>query len=197
MAEFESEILHRLGPKHGNADALFRRPCRQFDVEERDQLVAAIKEVTEAPAVAPQEDLIADAQAHDPDLGLLKPWLEMNGVIHDLVQILYESEAVKTYWHQKDRLYLKDGVIHRKKPDGTEQVVIPKSLRQDFLKRTHSGITGGHLRVRRTKWQVRRRAYWVGSSKDVKRFCKCCPQCNQYPLLFSTSARSTPASSLR
>ena len=94
--------------------------------------------------------------------------------------ILYESAHVKTYWHQRDGLYLRDGVMYRKKPDGAEQVLMPKALREEFLKLAHTGVTGGHLGVRRTRWQVRRRAYWVGWSGEVKRFCKCCPQCNQY-----------------
>ena len=44
----------------------------------------------------------------------------------------------------------------------------------------HSDLTGGHLGVARTKEQVRRRAYWPGWSKFVKRYCESCQPCAKY-----------------
>ena len=110
----------------------------------------------------------------------MRPWLEEGAQAPDLVAILRENESVKIYWHQRERLYLREGIIYRKTPDGVEQLVVPRAMREEYLKLAHTGITGGHLGVRRTRGQIRRRAYWNGWSRDVKRFCRCCPQCNQY-----------------
>ena len=182
LAEFEFQILHRPGKKHGNADALSRRPCHQCGWEDLGTVAAVTETSGDAPTSAepdPGEDLIR-AQGEDPDLRLVRPWLEDGAQAPALVDILRENSAVKTYWYQKDQLYLNDGVIYRKTPDGVEQLVVPRALRDEYLKLAHTGITGGHLGVRRTRGQVRRRAYWVGWSRDVKHFCQRCPPCNQY-----------------
>ena len=182
LAEFEFEILHRPGRKHGNADALSRRPCRQCGWEERE-IVAAVTEVPDPPlagANAEPLESMEDAQRNDPDLIIVRSWLGEGAEAPDLVEILSESETVKVCWFQKDRLCLREEVIYRRTPEGVDQVVVPRSKREEFMRLAHTGLTGGHLGVRRTRWQVRRRAYWVGWSGDVKRFCQRCSPCNQY-----------------
>ena len=37
-----------------------------------------------------------------------------------------------------------------------------------------------YLGVKRTRLQLKRRAYWVGWSQDVQRFCAACPKCATY-----------------
>ena len=182
LAEFEFQVLHRPGQKHGNADALSRRPCRQCDVDDASAVAAVTEAVPTQPLdiePAPQEALVK-AQKEDPDLRVVRPWLEVGTQAPALVDILRENEAVKVYWHQRDRLYLYEEVIYRKTPDGVEQLVVPRAMRDQYMRLAHTGMTGGHLGVRRTRAQVRRRAFWVGWSRDVRRFCQCCPQCNQY-----------------
>jgi transposase InsO family protein len=182
LAEFEFQVIHRAGKKHGNADALSRKPCRQCGMETSAEVAAVTEVHGQTPASAddgPPDDL-EKAQREDPDLSKVRSWLDDGAEAPDLVNILYEDETVKTYWHQKDQLYVRDGVMHRRTPDNMEQVLVPRASREEFLRLAHTGMTGGHLGVRRTRWQVRRRAYWVGWSRDVKRFCRCCPQCNRY-----------------
>ena len=182
LAEFEFQVVHRPGRKHANADALSRRPCRQCGWED-PATVAAVTEEPEPPTPGADADpphSLEKAQREDPDLGIVRSWLEEGAEIPELVELLQESEAIKIYWHQKDRLCLRDGVIYRQTPEGVDQLVIPKAKREEFMRLAHTGVTGGHLGVRRTRWQVRRRAYWVGWSGDVKRFCQRCSPCSQY-----------------
>ena len=182
LAEFDYQIVHRPGRKHGNADALSRRPCRQCGLED-SVMVAAVNEVSESAPIgadAAQTDSMEREQGEDPDLRIVRSWLGEGVEAPDLVEILQESEPVKVYWYQKDRLCLRDGVMYRRTPEGVEQLLIPRAKREEFLRLAHTGVTGGHLGVRRTRWQVRRRAYWVGWSGDVRRFCQRCSPCNQY-----------------
>ena len=182
LAEFDFQIVHRPGRNHGNADALSRRPCRQCGLED-PVTVAAVIEISEsAPPSIDDDPLdhIEEIQREDPDLRIVRSWLGEGAEAPDLVEILPESETVKVYWYQKDSLYLQDGKIYRRTPEGVNQLVIPRAKREEFLKLAHTGVTGGHLGIRRTRWQVRRRAYWVGWSGDVRRFCKRCSPCNQY-----------------
>ena len=66
------------------------------------------------------------------------------------------------------------------KPD-VLQLLVPATLRQDYMQRAHSGKCGGHLRtVRRTLDQIQRRAFWFGWRRDVRRLCQQCTNCNGY-----------------
>jgi len=60
------------------------------------------------------------------------------------------------------------------------QFVPPKELRVELIKETHKGLSGGHTGVKKTKSQVQRKSYWHQWAADVERFCKSCPECNQY-----------------
>ena len=76
---------------------------------------------------------------------------------------------------QWELLELIDGVLYRRwcgkegKPD-VLQLLVPATLRQDYINRAHSGMCGGHLGLRRTLDQVQRRAFWLGWRSDVRRF---------------------------
>ena len=65
---------------------------------------------------------------------------------------------------QWDAVEIHDNVLYRRwnpKAVGHEvlQLLVPASHRHDFLAKTHQGMTGGHLGVRRTLAQVQRRAF--------------------------------------
>ena len=73
------------------------------------------------------------------------------------------------------RLKLVDQVLYRLKPAAGGrpeylQLVEPASMRQDFMRRANTGMTGGHYGSQRMQDQVQRRGYWYGWRKDVKRF---------------------------
>lgn len=123
---------------------------------------------------------LEEAQESDEDLRLVRSWLGTGASVPSLQEILTEGEIVKALWHQRDLLYLNSGLLCRRIPEGIEQVLVPRNLREEFMKQAHTGITGGHLGVRRTRLQIQRRAYWVGWSADVKRFCRRCARCCQY-----------------
>ena len=53
-------------------------------------------------------------------------------------------------------------------------------MRQEYICRAHTGITGGHFGVKRTQHQVQRRAFWPGWRKDVELFVKRCHRCATY-----------------
>ena len=95
-----------------------------------------------------------------------------------------ENEEVRSYWAQWNSLVINEGVLYRRfhTPDGNTkflQLIVPASLRQEFVRQAHGGVTGGHFGIRRSQDQVMRRGYWVGWRRFVERFCKQCPVCNQ------------------
>jgi len=60
------------------------------------------------------------------------------------------------------------------------QLLVPATLRHDFISRAHTGMCVGHLGVRCTLDQVQRRRFWLGWRRDVRRFCRLWPNCNGY-----------------
>ena len=80
---------------------------------------------------------------------------------------------------------MRNGQVYRRRAPKHEtgdvlQLLVPRAFRQDFLKKAHEGMTGGHLGVKRTMYQVQHRAFWPGWRSDVKRFCRQCQNCNGY-----------------
>lgn len=178
LSEFDFKIVHRPGKSHGNADGLSRRP----EPDAIPLLVAAVRNGRPEPGTdvcpVPADSSMQTEQEGDALLSVVRDRISSGWP--ELEEILEEDEASKTLWHQRHQLKLLDGVLYRERNDGTRQLVVPKKLRYDFTRLAHSGMTGGHLGVRRTRLQVRRRAYWPGWSKDVDLFCKSCEECCRY-----------------
>ena len=76
------------------------------------------------------------------------------------------GEEVRDYWDQRKLLQLKDGVLYQRSVAGDGrpqrlQVIPPIAIRDKYMRRVHCEAAG-HLGVRRTPEQVRRRPYWRG-----------------------------------
>ena len=56
---------------------------------------------------------------------------------------------------------------------------MPKEHRKDILKLSHSSLTGGHFSVRKTEGMLRRVFTWPGVTRDVKAWCRSCPECQK------------------
>lgn len=131
-------------------------------------------------AVSTEPVTLNEAQKRDAELSIVRSWLEGPDGPPDLEEIQPENSTIKTYWFQREKLHIRDDTLCRETLDGEMRVVLPKELRKQYLSLAHTGITGGHLGIRRTRGQIRRRAYWVGWSKDVWFFCRSCTECCQY-----------------
>ena len=202
LEEFNFTVEHRPGLKHANADALSRRPCRQCDTcdgqsESQPDLVARAVTTQDCPATSPLpsdqqssntdpvELQLSQQQETDPDIGPIMRLKAEYSERPDISLMLAESANTKillSLWHQ---LEIQNGSLYRRWNGGEKeseilQIVVPAALRDDFLKRAHTGMCGGHLGVRRTTDQVRRRAFWVGWRRDVDKFCRRCTNCCTY-----------------
>jgi Integrase zinc binding domain len=93
-------------------------------------------------------------------------------------------DEVRTYRAQWTSLTIRNGILYRRfyAGDGSTkylQLIVPASMREDFVRQAHCGITGGHFGIRRTADQVLRRDYWCGWRRYVENFCRQCSVCNQ------------------
>jgi len=59
------------------------------------------------------------------------------------------------------------------------RIVVPKSKRKELLKLSHSSLCGGHFSSRKTEGVLRRVFTWPGVTRDVKAWCRTCPDCQK------------------
>src|SRR5688572_2917268 len=97
----------------------------------KQNLLVATLEVRESmnEAATEESNTIVAAQKEDHDLRIVRGWIENVGTVPGLDEILQESATVKVYWHQRESLCIKEGVIYRRRLDGIEQLLLPKALR--------------------------------------------------------------------
>jgi predicted aspartyl protease len=135
-------------------------------------------------SVSAGEQLQAE-QLQDADIGPVLRLRLQRAEAPSINELLPESEATKIIWSQWQQLELHDGKLYRRRigkegRSDTLQLLVPASIKDDYMRQAHSGMCGGHLGLRRTMDQIQRRAFWVGWRRDVKRFCRNCPSCNGY-----------------
>jgi predicted aspartyl protease len=135
-------------------------------------------------SVSAGEQLQAE-QLQDSDIGPVLRLRLQRAEAPSINELLPESEATKIIWSQWQQLELHDGKLYRRRickegRSDTLQLLVPASIKDDYMRQAHSGMCGGHLGLRRTMDQIQRRAFWVGWRRDVKRFCRNCPSCNGY-----------------
>jgi hypothetical protein len=200
LEEYDFQIIHRAGTKHGNADALSRIPCDRSrccrsalkgatadgDIDIQSHPVCKMVS-TDGSETADDwsAEVLAESQDRDNDIGPIKRLLDSSKTKPDWDIVAGLSASSKSLWRQWDRLRIIRGVLMRRftEPDGRLarlQIVLPIDKRDEFLQFVHAGVTGGHLGRRRTKFQVQLRAYWPGWSDDVVRILKQCSPCAQY-----------------
>ena len=181
LSRFDFIVSHRAGQKHGNADALSRRPCSQCgegDALFQDQpTVAMIVPSNWFPTV----DLLQHQQA-DSDLSQMISWMKTDTLPSQFPR--HVSHRLQTLWSQRQQLVLRDDLLYRQWEDVPHggackrlQLVLPATLVPVVLEELHDSTTGGHLGVTKTLEKVRQRFYWTGQRRDVEDWCRCCPLC--------------------
>ena len=195
LEEYTFEVQHRPGERHGNADAMSRRPCLNkpsytacHDVvartttadpvdstgarpdsdperHEMDELLLGPHVRTSVLRDGPADQLIgwtkeeiAAAQRDDPDIQFIIGLKEKYSKKPAWKVVEGQSAAVKTLWHEFCRRVPR-GSLSRKwtpvyGPNVTLQIIIPRKLRDDFVRLVHSGLIGGHLGRSKTEHQL-------------------------------------------
>ena len=95
------------------------------------------------------------------------------------------DEEVQRWMREENpsRVVQKEGILLRKwrrrdlKEPEVLQLVLPKEYRTPVLKLAHSVPISGHLGREKTMQRILARFYWPTVQKDVRQYCKECPQC--------------------
>ena len=198
LAEFDFDVIHRPGLRHGNADALSRIQCKQcgmhngsvtpclfhnaFGAGNSGDLWSGSDVHSEAAlSVVPLEDP-KEMQGSDADLKRVISWIENSSPPAALPS--EGSYTLQTLWAQYEHLVIRDGVLFRQWEDvpgkGCNkhlQLVVPRSSIGSVLQQLHSSPSGGHLGIFKTLEKVRSRFYWPGQRHDIEDWCRACELC--------------------
>ena len=185
LQEYHFTIVHRPGRKHGNADALSRRPCSQCGREDHyeQNVVASLRNQESSPAALEERTAqdVRQLQLNDPSIGIvLKAKEEDKKLNSDQARGKGpEAQRLMQLW---ERLLIKNGMLKRRYEDAQGctswiQLVVPQSLRMEIMQELHAGATEGHLGEEKTFNKIKERFYWPGMSQDVKDWCHTCATC--------------------
>lgn len=207
VSEYDVTVQHRPGRKHGNADCLSRRQCKQCgrggdpgkvsgtveagegsvdpkeSVTEVSEVVgSAVRGILAKPGVS-QED-VRNAQMADPCFKWLIELKESGSGWPDWVEVSHTSKTRKTLWSMWGQLEVRNRLLSRRweSDDGKSirwQLVLPEEYRRDVVNELHGGSAGGHLGLRKTLAKVKLRYYWPGMTADVRSHLRCCELCQR------------------
>ena len=176
-------------PDAGNKGPPRRRPVDEVDrVQTRRQLKRMEKRTEWSGSNWLQSqgmDLtrVREAQASDPALAAVRSWLQQ-GERPGFSEISQEGREVKFYWGQYRSIEDLEGVLIRRLTSANlperRQVLMPGCLRDEALRLSHDVVTAGHLGIRKTLANCRRRFLWQGMALDVELHVKACDVCGKF-----------------
>jgi len=80
---------------------------------------------------------------------------------------------IQDFYTQRQTLQIRDKVLYRgiEKHDGLTdfyQILVPHTLRTEFLDAVHNSALNGHFRAQKTQQKLQEIAYWKGRMCDIK-----------------------------
>ncbi len=184
-----SQIQHRAGSKHINADALSRRPirkCARLDCDDcgaHHAVLASMRMPFDEHMGQVLEwsgETIRKFQGSDTSISRLIGWVE-KGICPVRPQLSLESAETRQILAQWAELEVRNKILYRWKispnKKKTLQYVIPIAMRRDVMYFCHGHKASGHFGKRKTIERLARRYYWPGMTTDMLRWISTCPKC--------------------
>src|SRR6266568_4246141 len=102
------------------------------------------------------DEYLAKEQEKCPDVWPIRQWV-LDNYKPSWNEMRAENPSNKAYWQQWDSLYVRNGVLYRRleparqSDEPVSQLILPRALRDNFLKTVHEGVAGhlGSLKARR------------------------------------------------
>ena len=124
---------------------------------------------------------LAEEQQKDTDIRTVISWIQQHNQQPDLK---YASNNLKKYHKHLNRLILEGNVLYRNFYEDTGKVLhkqfcVPKRLWKETIYRLHNSQTAGHLGIKATIQEFRKRFYYPGFTEHFISFIKNCLNCLQ------------------
>jgi len=170
LSRFDFVLKHISGSKMRKADGLSKRPDWEVGIEkDNEEQLLVKKEWLEAKRIRVTEviiegvdllDKVRKSEARDDEVVKAVEEMKRAGV-----KMLRDKE-----WRQEDGLMLKEGKVY-----------VPKDekLRAEVIRLHHDMPVGGHGGQWKTAELVTRNFWWLGVTREVKRYVEGCDACQQ------------------
>jgi hypothetical protein len=195
LGEYDFQIQHRPGTKHGNADGLSRRRpcaetgcshCNRKEQQEVEASLCAIQFEREEGMKWIEGLSIEDLerlQQEDSDMVKAADWVR-EGKRPPWNAVRAESTELQTYWKMWDQLQLQNGTVLRRqlresKGSQKSQTLAPRPIRREIFNQLHSSRLGGHQGTARTAASIKLRFWWPKMKDDINRWCQFCEPCQR------------------
>ncbi|KAL5966748.1 Transposon Ty3-G Gag-Pol polyprotein [Taenia solium] len=163
LRQYAFIVQYRKGTKHGNADALSRRPLSA----ERESGIVGTLFVSE-----PTRHQWRNTQSTDPDTAL--------------VYERFLASSHKRIWRQWFELILEDEVLwYQEDAMSPKRLVVPGPLIQTVLQELHERL--GHVGEKKMVEASSKRYWWSSLTPDVLDFCRTCITCSSFKKPHSTA----------
>ncbi|CAG2246897.1 unnamed protein product [Mytilus edulis] len=190
LQEYKFDVIHRLGSRNQNCDALSRRNY-ETQLENSDSLTEitfiypgeTLEQVTNSEKEVPILSLedISSLQKKCPYFGPIIKFLE-NGTLPDdkkrAQAIPYETSQYELLNDTLYHFFQPRTKTRTSKHQLIKQVAIPEPLRNDILLSFHDQKAGGsHLGVQRTYEAIKQRYFWPKMYQNVYDYVTSCQIC--------------------
>ena len=162
LQKYDYEIQYKPASQMILADSLSRLPKKKKEAAiNLDVTVCFVQFSTQ------RLDELREATRQDAELSQLMKYIfqgfpESRRDVH---------QDVRQFWPFRDELCIEDGLIVK-----GEQVVIPQSLRKEYLDKIHEG----HQGVTRCQQRAKASVYWPGIYKDIELLVSSCMLCQKH-----------------
>lgn len=166
---YEIKIEYICGKDNSIADALIRvDPLSPKPMDSRQMDVIPVHHITSnVPTTDNRLDRTRVATPADSALNQVRHYI-FHGWPLQRQQL---PERLQNYWNYREELAVEDGLIFK-----AHRLVIPASLRAEYLNDLHAG----HLGEEKTLLRARETVFWPGISDDVSNTIKLCDACTKH-----------------
>ncbi|UYV70481.1 K02A2.6-like, partial [Cordylochernes scorpioides] len=151
LQEYNVNVVYKNGRKHQDADCLSRNPIEVNNPGESEDDIPTLSALT---------DIVAE-QRKDP------------------VIVRISEECLK---NDQNRFKIINGALYKRNFDPMGQpwlLVIPRHLRPDVLRSLHDNPTAGHLGLAKTHDRIRRKYFWPGLLRSIRKYVGHCRECQR------------------
>jgi hypothetical protein len=199
LAEYDFELQHRSGKNNANADAFSRCPiplsstsAESTSSSEMESLMDVKTLVVLKSCLDVDVDLSPENELAQDQLIALKPSLfefrdeqrlcpELMPIIQYLTDLSPEQSPEKNSKFQGYEVNYNDGCLYYNDitdPDNRPLLVVPATLRRQFMYAHHNApLSGGHRGRDSTLSSLRQKYYWPGMVCDVRKWVRKCIAC--------------------
>lgn len=170
LSQYDFDIIHKAGKKHGDVDMLSRLPLdEEIDIES----------VTSLPACQLQTEVSSNSEGEESPLNLTQA-SNTQSEVNWVEEQKKDSYCSKQYSKVESSEFLteREGILYRKNLyDGRLKILVPRNLRKIIMESYHNDPLYGHLGIHKTLYRLQQRFFWPKMSKSVISFVNGCASC--------------------